>query len=231
VVDEPAGREGVVVGVDPDGVDGRLAGVLHRGHGGVVVAVLGDLTDDGLGLGVADLGEDGLGVVLPQVGPPDGVLGQPPAMAAAGLGAEEVGDEGDGVARVVAALLPGALQGRHQPVLLGAGEADAAGEAPHLPAAGEEDLPLLAVRGEAAPGDDAELQEQQLDILGETLAVGGVRDLDGLVVTPVVVEDRDTAVALEESLKEGPLGLCRCQPHELRDPLVGTLLAGQLAQR
>src|SRR5262245_39727104 len=83
--------------------------------------------------------------------------------------------------------------------LLGAQESDLAREPSRVPAIRDHDLELTCVVP-TDPADDAELEQQELNVMRETLAVGRVRDLDR---SPG--EQRRRPVSVEEGLHERAL--------------------------
>ena len=125
---------------------------------------------------------------------------------------------------VVAARAPcSAAASRELPVelgLLAPRKPTLRGEQPCIAPVRDDDLDLT-LRVPAAPRHDPELEEEQLDVLRELLAVGRVGDLDR-----VARQERRRAVAGEQGLEEARLTLRGPQPRPLGDPLSALLRAG-----
>ena len=108
--------------------------------------------------------------------------------------------------------------------LLTAEEADVRGEDPGVPTVGDDDLDLTVVVP-GLPADHAELQQGLLDLAGQPIAAGRVRDLNG-----VTRQQRGRPVALEERLEERPLDRGRPLPDELGHELRGATRTDHLAE-
>ena len=201
VADESVGDERVIVGLNPQAVHGLHAGFDHGRHGGVVEPSVGQLGRDSPHIGVRDVFEDLSARTLPARQPIDVVLTKPflvdPATTA--VRSDECRQPRDRIAIESGRDLGQITQDREELLLLGAAEPDLGSERLGMPAVGDDDL-VLTGGVEVAPRDNAELEQQLLDILREPVAAGRIRNLNG-----VSRQCRARPVAFEQRLQECPL--------------------------
>ena len=200
VVDEAAGEEGVVVGVDPDGVHGLHAGVGDGLDGGVVPTAGNQRRDDLLDLVRTDTAHDRVAAALP-VARPGRCCASRATSCRHRVPRSRRARTRRGTGSRSVALLDGCAGSSSRIALAASAASCPRTRRCAAKRRASRRLPMTSLISPLCvarlPRDDAELEEQRLHVARELLAAGGVRDLDR-----VLAEGRHASVAFEQRLEE-----------------------------